>query len=73
MTKYFNLRRAGWDWGTGYRAKSPRDAVKQFVLDPVYGWADGRIDVEVYGVKHLFRVVKKTEVIKKITVKFSRI
>jgi hypothetical protein len=71
VRNYYHLRVANSGWGTGYYSYNVNGAIKLFLNDPLYDFQDGSYEIEVRDYPNLFKVVKKTKVVKttKITIK----
>jgi hypothetical protein len=54
--KYYEMRFENALWCTGYFAKNVREAIKQFLLDPIYHFTSKKCSIEVRGYKKLFTV-----------------
>jgi len=70
MKNYYEVRIANAAWQTGYYASTYKEAIHDFLKDPLYTFADGIYEVEVVKTKKVYKVEKKTQVITNTTVKF---
>lgn len=69
---YYEMRKEGATWGTGYYAYSVHSAIRKFLNDTLYHFDDGVYSIEVRNYPTKFVVTKKTKVITKTTVNIKK-
>lgn len=64
--KTYELRIAFRAWGTTCCANNVREAIKSFILDPLYRFPEGKYTIEVRGYKKFFHITKKDIITHKV-------